>query len=172
MLEAMIESAAVALYAGLLIYAAASDVRSLTIPNWVSIALAALYPIVALLAGSPLASIGAHLGFGSAILVVGFALFQFNVLGGGDAKIMAAASVWTGLTAFLPFVFWTALAGGLMALSLLLARQFIPQTQSNPAFINRLLAKQNGIPYGVAIMVGGLCAAPHLPLLSQTLTLP
>ncbi|MBY0564182.1 MAG: prepilin peptidase [Hyphomonadaceae bacterium] len=168
----MIESAAVAAYAGLLIYAAASDVTSLTIPNWLSIALAGLYPIAALASGAPLAAVGLHLGFGIAILVIGFALFQFNVLGGGDAKIIAAASVWTGLAAFLPFIFWTAVAGGLIALALVLARHFVTQAETNPAFVNRLLAKQNGIPYGVAIMVGGLCAVPQLPILSHTLTLP
>lgn len=168
----MIESAAVAVYAGLLIYAAASDVSSLTIPNWISVALAAVYPIAALAASAPLAAIGLHIGFGFAMLVVGFLLFQFNIFGGGDAKIMAAASVWTGTAAFLPFLFWTAAAGGLMALGLLAARHFIPQAETNPPFVNRLLAKQNGIPYGVALMIGGLCAAPHLPILFHPLTLP
>lgn len=168
----MIEIVAVCAFAGLLVYAAGSDIASLTIPNWLSIALAGLYPVFALAAGTPLAAIGLNLAFGIAILAVGFVLFQFNVLGGGDAKLLAAVAVWTGLAAFMPFLFWTAAAGGVLALALLAARHFLKQAESNPPFVNRLLKEQNGIPYGVAIMIGGLLAAPQLPILSSALTLP
>lgn len=168
----MIEIIAVCAFAGLLVYAAGSDIASLTIPNWLSIALAGLYPVFALASGAPLAAIGLNLAFGVAILAIGFVLFQFSVLGGGDAKLLAAAAVWTGLAAFMPFLFWTAGAGGLLALALLAARHFLKQAESNPPFVNRLLKEQNGIPYGVAIMIGGLLATPQLPILSGALTLP
>ena len=168
----MIEIIAVCAFAGLLVYAAGSDIASLTIPNWLSIALAGLYPVFALAAGAPLSAIGLNIAFGLAVLVIGFVLFQFNVLGGGDAKLLAAAAVWTGLAAFMPFLFWTAAAGGVLALTLLAARHFLKQEESNPPFVNRLLKEQNGIPYGVAIMIGGLLAAPQLPILSGALTLP
>ena len=43
----MLEMLALVAFAGLLVYAACTDVASLTIPNWVSIALAVLFiPIV------------------------------------------------------------------------------------------------------------------------------
>jgi prepilin peptidase CpaA len=99
-------------------------------------------------------------------------LFQANVIGGGDAKFVAATAVWTGFTAFLPFLFWMAVSGGVMALALLAARQFLSQAETNPPFVNRLLKEQNGIPYGVAIMIGGLVSAPAIPILSSVLTLP
>jgi prepilin peptidase CpaA len=142
----------------------------LIIPNWVSIALAAIYPAAALVAGAPLIDIGLHLLFGVGVLAVGFVLFQFNVLGGGDAKLLAAAAIWTGLGAIIPFLVWTAVAGGVLALALLTARQLMP-AGAYPAFVDHLLKKQNGIPYGVAIMVGGLLAIPSLPYLSSSLTL-
>ena len=62
-------------------------------------------------------------------------------------------------------------AGGVMALALLTARSFIP-VGTYPAFVDHLLKKQNGIPYGVAIMIGALMAIPSLPYLSSPLTLP
>jgi len=43
------------------------------------------------------------------------------------------------------------------------ARQFVKQAETNPPFVNHLLQKQSGIPYGVAIMAGGLLAIPSLP---------
>jgi len=167
----MFEMIALAAFAGLVVYAACSDMARLIIPNWVSIALAAIFPIAALIAGAPLMSIGLHLLFGFGVLALGFVLFQFNIIGGGDAKLLAAVSIWTGMTAFMPFIFWTAIAGGVMALALLTARQLLP-VGTYPAFVDHLLKKQNGIPYGVAIMVGALMAIPSLPYLSSPLTLP
>lgn len=168
----MIDLIALGLYAGLLLYAAFSDVKSLTIPNWLSIALVAIFPLAALASGAPLATIGLHLAFGFGVLIVGFVLFQLNILGGGDAKLLAAAAVWTGLVAFKPFILGAALTGGLLALALLAARQFIPQAETYPGFVNRLLKKQEGIPYGVAILGGGLMALPELPFNFIALTLP
>ncbi len=153
---------ALAAFAGLLIYAACSDIARLIIPNWVSIALAAAFPVAALASGASLAQIGIHLLLGAAVLAVGFFLFAGNIIGGGDAKLAAATATWTGLGAFAPFMFWTAASGGVMALMLLAARQFVKQAETNPPFVNRLLKEQNGIPYGVAIMFGGLMAIPQI----------
>jgi prepilin peptidase CpaA len=168
----MLEVLALAAFAGLLIYAACSDIARLIIPNWVSIALAAVFVIAALAAGMPPGEIGLHVVFGAAVLAVGFFLFAANIIGGGDAKLLAAAATWTGFSAFAPFVFWTAVSGGVMALALLAARQFVKQAETNPPFVNQLLKQQNGIPYGVAIMFGGLMAIPSLWLVVHPLTLP
>jgi len=168
----MIEFLALSVFAALLVYAAGSDVARLTIPNWVSIAMTAAFPPAALALGVPLGEIGMHLLFGVAVLAVGFFLFQANVIGGGDAKLLAATAVWTGFAAFMPFMFWTAVAGGVMALFMLAARHLVKQAETNPPFVNRLLEHKGGIPYGVAIMAGGLMAIPALPFAVSALTLP
>lgn len=171
-LRTMFELFALAVFAGLLIYAACYDVARLIIPNWVSLALAAAFPVAALATGEPFASIGMHLAFGLAVLTAGFVLFQANIIGGGDAKLVAAAAVWTGLPGFAPFIICTTIAGGLMALVLVTARQFLKHAETYPPFVNHLLKKQNGIPYGVAIMAGGLMAIPALPFMTVPLTTP
>ena len=160
----MIGLLALTAFAALLLYAACSDLARLTIPNWVSITLAGLFVPAALAAGVPLAQIGAHLLFGAAMLAGGFFLFQANIIGGGDAKLLAGAAVWTGVSAFTPFIFWTAVAGGLLALSLIAARRCLKQAATNPAFVNRLLERETGVPYALAIMTGGLMALPALSL--------
>lgn len=159
-------------FVGLLLVAAFTDVTTMQIPNWVSIAMAALFPLAAFTVGMPLAQIGLHVLFGAGVLVLGFVLFQFGVIGGGDAKLIAAAAVWTGLTAFAPFAVWTTLAGGVMALVLLVARKFVKQADTRPAFVNRLLKPRGGVPYGLAIMTGGLMVLSALPLSASALTLP
>ncbi|MET0181589.1 MAG: prepilin peptidase [Caulobacterales bacterium] len=156
-------------FAGLLLVAAISDVATMKIPNWVSIALAASYPVVALITGQPLTEIGINLAFGFGVLVLCFGLFQFGIMGGGDAKLIAAAAVWTGLNAFLFFAGWMALAGGLIALVLLFVRRAVKPSEERPAFLNRLLKPHGGVPYGVAIAFGGLMA---LDIARTALTLP
>lgn len=168
----MLELLALAAFAGLLLYAAGSDIARLIIPNWVSIALCAIFLAAALSAGAPLGEIGMHVLFGFAVLAVGFFLFQAGIIGGGDAKLLAAGAMWTGFAAFPPFIFWTAVAGGLLALALLAARQFVKAAETSPSIVSHLLKKQNGIPYGVAIMAGGLMAIPALPFFGTSLTLP
>lgn len=168
----MIEMLALALFAGLLCYAACTDIASLTIPNWVSIALAGAFPVAALASGMGMIDVGAHLLFGLGALVVGFLLFQANIIGGGDAKLIAAVCVWTGFSAYIPFLLWTTVTGGLLALVLVTARQLLPQTAAYPAFVSHLLQKQNGIPYGVAILGGGIMSIPSLPFDFGALTMP
>lgn len=168
----MFEALPLIAFAALLIIAACSDVATMTIPNWVSIALAAAFPVLALAFGVPLPLIGLHLVFGFAVLVVCFLLFQARIFGGGDAKLIAAAAVWTGFAAFGQFALWTALAGGVLALALLLTRKWMKPAEARPAYVNRLLKVQGGVPYGVAIMTGGLMALSALPFSQNVLTLP
>lgn len=168
----MLEALPLAIFAAFLIFAACSDVATMKIPNWVSIALAALFPVVALSTGMPLAEIGWHLLFGAAVLLIGFMLFQVGMMGGGDAKLIAAAALWTGVMGFLPFLMWTFVAGGFLALILLVTRKIVKPDEERPAFVNRLLKPRGGIPYGVAIMTGGLLALEALPFAAATLTLP
>jgi prepilin peptidase CpaA len=65
----MIAILALAAFAGLLIYAACSDIASLTIPNWISLALVALFPVAALAAGLSFTDIGLHLLFGFGVQI-------------------------------------------------------------------------------------------------------
>lgn len=161
----MVVTLALAAFAGLLLYAACTDIARLIIPNWVSVTLAALFPLAALVLGMPLGEIGIHVLLGAGVLVVGFFLFAGNIIGGGDAKLLAAAAVWVGPAAFMEFFVWTALAGGVLAVIVLAARSNSGHLVAigAPDFVHRLLTPKNGIPYGVAIMCGGLMVIPSLP---------
>jgi len=148
----------------LLFYAAWHDVSTMTIPNWVSITLAVVFVPAAMTAGLSLGEIGWHLVFGAIVLVVCAVLFYLNVFGGGDAKVIAAASLWTGLAGSGPFVMGMAIAGGALAGLLLALRRM--NIQSNKLWAARLLSPEEGAPYAVAIAVGALIAAPASPVLA------
>ena len=57
-----------------------SDIARLIIPNWVSIAMAALFFPAALFAGATWAEIGLHALLGFCVLAVGFFLFAAKII--------------------------------------------------------------------------------------------
>jgi prepilin peptidase CpaA len=151
----------------LIAFAAAHDVRTMTIPNWVSVAIVLTFFPAAILAGMDAGDIGAHLAAGAIALLVCAGLFYLNVFGGGDAKVIAASFVWTGFAGAPDFIFGTALAGGVLALGLVIARRM--RVSSPSPWAQRLLSPQEGAPYAVAIAFGALFAAGSAPLMSAGL---
>jgi prepilin peptidase CpaA len=151
-------------FCAVVLFAAWRDVAEMLIPNWCSIALAVLFVPAAAAAGLTLEQFGWHIAFGSLVLAACAALFFLGVFGGGDAKMLAACSLWTGMSGSLEFVLWTALAGGLLSGALILLRRArIPATK---AWARRLLSPEEGAPYVVAIAAGAIMAAPASPILA------
>jgi prepilin peptidase CpaA len=147
----------------LVLIASVRDIVSYTIPNWVSLALAIAFVPAALICGvAPMPLIEA-VGLGVAMLIVGMALFALKWMGGGDAKLLAAASLWLGIPGFAPFLLYTGLAGGVLALGLLALRSawVRPLALAGPAWVGRLATPGAATPYGVAIAAGALAAFPH-----------
>jgi prepilin peptidase CpaA len=150
----------------LVILAALKDITSFTIPNWISLSLIAAFPLAALATGLPLAQAGAQAGVGVAALVIGMAMFAAGWIGGGDAKLFAAAALWLGWPAAITYAFMTCVAGGALAVLLLGLRStpLRPFLASGPGWFARLAEPGQSVPYGVAIAVGGLAAFPISPL--------
>ena len=147
------------------IAAAIKDATSYTIPNLLCAALALAFAPAALAAGLPLGAFAACVGVGIAALAVGIGLFAVKAMGGGDAKLTAACLLWLGVPAIAPFLLWTAVAGGALAVGLLLARRLpSPVAAAGPRWVGRLLEPGGDVPYGVAIAVGALAAFPASPL--------
>lgn len=155
-------------FPALLLYAAWHDVSTMWIPNWVSIALAALFIPAAFAAGLSIEAIGWHLAFAAGVLLVGAGLFYIGVFGGGDAKVIAAASLWTGLAGAASFVMGMALAGGALAAALIILRRM--RVSATKDWAKRLLSPEEGAPYAVAIAAGGFLAAPASPVLMAGLS--
>src|ERR1700754_2827323 len=101
-----------------LLTAAGEDFLDFVISNRLVLALTGLYPIYAFTAGDSADWVGGLL-VGVAVLAVGLFLFTFNWIGGGDAKLLAAVSLWAGPSLILPFFLLTGFAGGVLALGML-----------------------------------------------------
>jgi prepilin peptidase CpaA len=152
----------------LVIVAGLKDLTSMTIPNWISAALVVAYFPVAFAVGLPWSVVAVGVGLGLAALVIGASMFALRWIGGGDAKLIAAACLWLGLEGSGMFLLWTGLIGGLFCLALLFARSwsraYLPA--SAPGWVVHLMQPRGDIPYGVAIAAGALMAYPASALVS------
>jgi len=165
MLPPIVAAAVVLAFPALMIAAAVKDATSYTIPNWIPLSVAVLFPVTAVAAGLPLAAMGAHLAVGAVALVIGMVMFALRWLGGGDAKLFAAAALWLGWPASLTFVIGASLVGGVLAVLLLSARSgaLRPLMLLGPGWVARLAEPGGGVPYGVAIAGGAIWAIGASP---------
>lgn len=152
-------------FAGLMAAAAISDAARFIIPNWLVLILLALFPVAALVSGFSWPLAGFHLLAGVLALLIGFALFAPGWIGAGDAKLFAAAGLWLGWGALLPFLFATVLSGGVLVLGLLALRRAAPLAGVPTGWLEETaLAQGAPVPYGLAIAAGALWVLPQTPL--------
>jgi prepilin peptidase CpaA len=158
----MTEAAVMIFFPLLMVFAALSDVATMTISNRISIALAIGFVPVALLVGAPLDAIGMHIVCGLGVFVLTFAMFSFGLIGGGDAKLASATALWLGWDVLMNYGLVTAIFGGFLSVGLLAARKLpLPRSLLERKWIARLHNPETGIPYGVALAAGGLVVYPE-----------
>jgi prepilin peptidase CpaA len=158
----MLQTATLLFFPALMVFAAFSDLLTMTISNRVSIALATLFIGLAVASGLTAAEITWHLASGALILALGFGLFALGWIGGGDAKLAAATAIWLGFDHLGEYALVASLLGGVLTL-LILALRFWPilSTLMNHAWIKRLHDPGTGIPYGIALASAGLLLYPE-----------
>jgi prepilin peptidase CpaA len=149
-------------FAALLVWAAGEDINRLEIPNWVSLAIVGLYPVHVLTSPVPV-NWPWSVAIALAAFAVGFFLFALKMVGGGDVKLLSATALWSAPALFPSFIFFTAIAGGVVGMVILLRSRRLAPAETDGA-VN---AEPAVMPYGVAIAAGGLMLA--LTLLKGTI---
>ena len=149
--------------AGLLIAAAINDANRYRIPNIICAALLILFPLFVITAPRPV-EWEQHLMVFGLVLISGFVMFIGNLAGAGDIKLMAATGLWAGPHLVAVFLIVTAIAGGLVALTMALLTYIRNSSGKQAVALARV-----PIPYGVAIAVGGLST---IYMLSQPILFP
>jgi prepilin peptidase CpaA len=145
----------------LMAFAAASDLLTMRITNRLVLLVVAGFFLVALIAGLPLETIGIHVATAAVVLVVTIGFFALGWIGGGDAKLIAATTLWFGLAGMLPYLVYASLLGGSLTLGLLAIRQWpLPLQLKQVAWIDRLHDAKTGVPYGIALAAAALLLYP------------
>ena len=147
---------------GLFLAAAGWDLASYTIPNFLQVALIAAFFLFALASGMTLGAFGLHLAAGALGLAIGFALFAFGWIGGGDAKLFACAAIWFGLGNLADYTLLASIFGGLLTFALLGFRKLpLPKFLSSQPWLLHLHDEKSGIPYGAALAAGAFAVLPY-----------
>jgi prepilin peptidase CpaA len=156
--------------------AAFKDICERRIPNRLTGALAALYPVYVLVSPTPVAWLAA-LALAALVFAVGLGLFARALIGGGDVKLLAALSLWAGPEQFVWFFLVTTLAGGALSLislwcrrwgglvvAYLATRGLVPASGRAPALRDGSAGApdRSTLPYGVAIAAGGIAIIVEL----------
>ena len=158
----ILDLARLLLFPALMAFAAASDLFTMTISNRISLALAAGFLVLAIVSGMGAYDILMHVAAGAAVLTIGFACFAMGWVGGGDAKVAAAAALWFGFAHLMNYLLYASLFGGALTLLLLQFRQWpLPVSFASQPWLARLHARETGIPYGIALAIGALVIYPE-----------
>jgi prepilin peptidase CpaA len=168
----MLEALIFVVFPFCMLFAAISDMLSMTIANRVSALLVASFLLVAPLTGMDWATVGWHFVAGGAVLAVTFVLFAVGGMGGGDAKLLAATSVWMGLgPALAGYLVTSTLLGGVLTLAILYYRKStIAVLTRDNMFLRHFANEATGVPYGIALGIGGLLAYPQTDLVTWALS--
>ncbi len=147
--------------------AAYTDVKTRRIPNAISAGLLAGGLALQLMHGWQGLAIGLGLFFGA--FAAGTVLFSFKLMGGGDVKLIAAAAAALGWPDALAFLFYTIIAGGLLAIAIAIARgRLLPVLNNLKLMIFPVLSglkpaavpsAVGTMPYAVAIFAGAATLA-------------
>jgi prepilin peptidase CpaA len=134
------------------------DVTTFTIPNRLTGSMAVTGVFSMLFLGPAPTSPLVPITLAAAVLLGGWFLFALGMWGAGDAKLMAAATLWISLPAFSVFVLGVVIAGAMLALASLTvglakARRAVPGGRWRP----RLIMRRISMPYGLAIGSAAIC---------------
>lgn len=157
----MLETAIILLFPFLMAFAASSDIFSMTISNKVSLALIIGFVACSYGLGMSWYDFSWHWALFALVLVLGFALFSFGVIGGGDAKLAASTALWLGWELTLPYVLYASMLGGLLTIMLLFMRSSVlPKWFENQSWVAKLYRADHGVPYGVALGAAAVIVYP------------
>ncbi|MBT5051225.1 MAG: pilus assembly protein CpaA [Rhodospirillaceae bacterium] len=143
------------IFAGLLIYAAWSDFKQYVIPNRIPLCILTLYPAYVMTAGIAVEWQMA-LAIAAGLLAVGLLFFAAGWMGGGDVKLITAAALWAGPEYSLHLLLLTAIAGGVLSLTVILWSKYGWVFGMSPGEV------AEKIPYGIAVAGAGLFVAGSL----------
>lgn len=167
----MLEALIFVVFPFCMVFAAVSDMLSMTIANRVSLILIAVFTVAAPLTGMEWGTFGWHFAAAALVLCVTFGMFAMGGMGGGDAKLIAATSLWMGFSIHLmQYLVYAALIGGLLTVLLIIYRGSPLSTfTGGNLFLRHFADTKAGVPYGVALGISGLLVYPSTPLMQWAL---
>ncbi|MBF0679525.1 MAG: prepilin peptidase [Devosia sp.] len=164
----MMSTVALFFFPALMAFAASSDLLTMRISNRLVLLLAGGFFAVALAINMPMQDLAMHVLCSLAVLAVAFTFFAMGWVGGGDAKLAAATTLWLGFGLTLPYLVYSALFGGLLTIVILALRR-LPLFPMLARFrwLERLHDNKSGVPYGIAMAAAGVMVYSNTAIFAQ-----
>jgi prepilin peptidase CpaA len=152
-------------FGALLAAAAWQDLRTMLIANRLSIAVVGVFAVWAaaslMLGRMTVLDAGLAVLFATLVFIVGALAFAAGALGGGDVKLLAAASLFAGPAHLTDLLIVMAVVGGAMGVAIALGVQIGPANATKANGDGTVARSVSGrlrghLPYGPAIAAGGL----------------
>ncbi len=151
-------------FAVVMVAAAIEDFRRLVIPNMLPIILCALWPLYFAAAPSLYGALAA-IGCAAAVFIGGAILFARGYIGGGDVKLLSAATLWAGPAGTPTLLLLTGVLGGALALFLLMPFGMQIAVAARGMLGQPSVVTERGlgmpVPYGIAIAGAALLVTLH-----------
>ncbi len=164
----MLATLALFIFPVLMAYAASSDLLTMRIANWLVALVALTYLALALMLQLGWSEIGMAAAAAAIVLAVAFAFFAFGWIGGGDAKLVSASTLWVGFSFMLQYLIYAALLGGALTLMILWFRRYpLPDWLATHKWIDRLHNPKSGVPYGISLAIAAILVYPDTPIFKQ-----
>ncbi|MGI4859190.1 MAG: A24 family peptidase [Janthinobacterium lividum] len=138
-----------------LLWLAVIDVRERRLPTRVVLSIGALFFVDALFLRLPPAAFMTHGVLALGVFGVCALLFAIRMLGGGDAKLAAVIFLWTGPNLALLALTLISVLGGLVSFVSLATRNMDAHQSSSWKRALALFSGVRGVPYGLALALGG-----------------
>ncbi len=157
------------IYIFLFVLCAVYDFMYLKIPNVLVIFILLLF-IVAVIVWDGEFQVWIHVVVAVVMLCVGAALFYFDLIGGGDAKLATAAVLWTGFDSLGSYFFIFGVAGLLVSLLFLSLRPGMEYfglraiiALKGEKYVPKSLISGAHIPFAVPIAIASVWLSFQLP---------
>jgi prepilin peptidase CpaA len=142
--------------------AALCDVRSRRIPNWLTGAIALAAIAVNALGGWKTLAIA--VGVMAGLTLLGTLVYARGGIGGGDVKLAVSCSGLLSYPLFIPFLLYTAIAGGALAVLYLVFRPGSRPSLSRTVVLaagglQGISDRRETLPYALAFAIGAILVA-------------
>jgi prepilin peptidase CpaA len=163
-MEDILQTTILLLGVALFAIAAYGDIKTRRIPNLLVASVAILGVLRLIVIGDLNAAIQTVTASVIVFIVV-FLLFWRNLVGGGDAKLIAAAALLVGSHSLFNFLVLMSLCGLFVTIVVLVTQRSSVVVPSVPSDEKPLPKSRLAIPYGVAIAGGGIVTLLFQPTL-------
>jgi prepilin peptidase CpaA len=143
-----------------------SDFRTMRIPNFHSAIILASFLLAWLISPASFGKWWDPVASFALMFSVTFGMYCARMVGSGDTKLGSVLAPWIGLKGIAIYLFFMALAGGVLGVMAIVMRKKKPfKNPPEGSWAAQVQSGKSAVPYGIAITIGAWVALFHTGLM-------